>query len=302
MSIHPPSSRRAALNWRERVPHYWQLIRGDRPVGTLLLLWPTAWALWLAAGGIPPLKLLLVFGAGVWLTRSAGCVINDYADRWLDPQVARTRLRPLASGAVSPREALWVFVAMMLAAFGLVLLTNPLTIALSVAALALAATYPFLKRYTYLPQAWLGLAFGWGIPMAFAAVQGEVPLLAWLLFLANLLWTTGYDTWYAMVDREDDLRAGSKSTAILFGDADLVALAILYAGFFIAMVLLGQRAQLGVNYWVGLLVAAGFSGWLFAIGRDRQPENCFRAFQANQWVGLAVFAGIALEFAMKAGG
>ena len=299
MSTRTPGSRSAGFDWRERVPQYWQLIRGDRPVGTLLLLWPTAWALWLAAGGIPPLKLLLVFGAGVWLTRSAGCVINDYADRWLDPQVARTRSRPLATGAVSPREALWVFVAMMLAAFGLVLLTNPLTIALSVAALALAATYPFLKRYTYLPQAWLGLAFGWGIPMAFAAVQGEVPMLAWLLFLANLLWTTGYDTWYAMVDRDDDLRAGSKSTAILFGDADLMALAILYSGFFIAMFLLGQRAQLGVNYWVGLLVAAAFTGWLFAIGRDRQPANCFRAFLANQWVGLAVFAGIALELAMK---
>ncbi len=299
MSINPPGSRRAGFDWRERFPHYWQLIRGDRPVGTLLLLWPTAWALWLAAGGIPPLTLLLVFGAGVWLTRSAGCVINDYADRWLDPQVARTRSRPLASGAVSPREALWLFVAMMLAAFGLVLLTNPLTIALSVAALALAATYPFLKRYTYLPQAWLGLAFGWGIPMAFAAVQGEVPVLAWLLFLANLLWTTGYDTWYAMVDRDEDLRAGSKSTAILFGDADLIALAILYGGFFVAMFLLGQRAGLGVNYWVGLLVAAGFTGWLFAIGRDRQPANCFRAFLANQWVGLAVFAGIALELAMR---
>ena len=295
----PFGAHRDGFDWRERFPHYWQLIRGDRPVGTLLLLWPTAWALWLAADGIPPLKLLVVFAAGVWLTRSAGCVINDYADRWLDPQVARTRSRPLASGVVSPREALWLFVTMMAVAFGLVLLTNPLTIALSVAALALAATYPFLKRYTYLPQAWLGLAFGWGIPMAFAAVQGEVPALAWLLFLANLLWTTGYDTWYAMVDREDDLRAGSKSTAILFGDADLIALALLYAGFFIAMVLLGQRAQLGINSWAGLLVAAGFTGWLFAIGRDREPAHCFRAFLANQWVGLAVFAGIALELAMK---
>ncbi len=299
MSSNPPGSRRTGFDWRERFPYYWQLIRGDRPVGTLLLLWPTAWALWLAAGGIPPLKLLLVFGAGVWLTRSAGCVINDYADRWLDPQVARTRSRPLATGAVSAREALWIFAGMMLVAFGLVLLTTPLTILLSVAALALAATYPFLKRYTYLPQAWLGLAFGWGIPMAFAAVQGEVPALAWLLFLANLLWTTGYDTWYAMVDRDEDLRAGSKSTAILFGDADLIALAILYGGFFVAMFLLGVRAALGVNYWVGLLVAAGFTGWLFAIGRDRQPANCFRAFLANQWVGLAVFAGIALDLAMK---
>jgi 4-hydroxybenzoate polyprenyltransferase len=289
----------ASFDWRERLPHYWQLIRGDRPIGTLLLLWPTAWALWLAAGGVPPLKLVLVFGAGVWLTRSAGCVINDYADRWLDPQVARTRARPLATGAVSGREALWVFVAMMLAAFALVLLTNPLTVLLSVAAVALAATYPFLKRHTYLPQVWLGLAFGWGIPMAFAAVQGAVPPLAWLLFLANLLWTTGYDTWYAMVDREDDLRAGSKSTAILFGDADVVALGILYAGFFIAMVLLGQRAELGINYWTGLLVAAGFSAWLFAVGRTRRPEDCFRAFLANQWVGLAVFAGIALDMALR---
>ena len=286
-------------DWRERLPHYWLLIRGDRPVGTLLLLWPTAWALWLAAGGIPPLKLLFVFLAGVWLTRSAGCVINDYADRWLDGQVARTRNRPLATGAVSAREALWLFVAMMLVAFGLVLLTNTLTILLSVAALVLAATYPFLKRYTYLPQAWLGLAFGWGIPMAFAAVRGEVPSQAWLLFLANLLWTTGYDTWYAMVDREDDLRAGSKSTAILFGDADLVALAILYGGFFVAMFLLGQRSGLGLNYWVGLAVAAGFCLWLFALGRDRRPAHCFQAFLANQWVGLAVFAGIALDLALQ---
>jgi 4-hydroxybenzoate polyprenyltransferase len=288
-----------AWDWRERLPHYWLLIRGDRPVGTLLLLWPTAWALWLAAGGIPPVKLLFVFLAGVWLTRSAGCVINDYADRWLDPQVARTQSRPLATGAVSAREALWLFVAMMLTAFFLVLLTNPLTILLSVAALALAATYPFLKRYTYLPQAWLGLAFGWGIPMAFAAVQGEVPALAWLLFLANLLWTTGYDTWYAMVDRDDDLRAGSKSTAILFGDADLVALGILYGGFFIALFLLGRRMDLGLNYWAGMVVAAGFTVWLFALGRSRRPEDCFQAFLANQWVGLAVFAGIALEMALR---
>ena len=283
----------------KRLKLYWQLVRGDRPIGWLLLLWPTWWGLWLAAGGVPPIWPLVVFTLGVWLPRSAGCVINDYADRWLDPQVARTRARPLATGAVSAREALWVFTAMMLVAFGLVLLTNPLTVALSVAAVALAATYPFLKRYTYLPQVWLGLAFGWGIPMAFAAVQGTVPVLAWLLFLANLLWTTGYDTWYAMVDRDDDLRAGSKSTAILFGDADLVALGVLYAGFFLAMWLLGERAQLGINYWAGLAVAAGFTAWLFAIGRSRQPEACFRAFLANQWVGLAVFAGIALELALR---
>jgi 4-hydroxybenzoate polyprenyltransferase len=281
------------------LPLYWQLIRGDRPVGTLLLLWPTAWALWLAAGGLPPLKILLVFMLGVWLTRSAGCVVNDYADRWLDPQVARTRGRPLATGAVAPREALAVFAAMMAVAFALVLLTNRLTVYLSVVAVLLAASYPFLKRYTYLPQVYLGLAFGWGIPMAFAAIQGTVPALAWLLFLGNLLWTTGYDTWYAMVDRDDDLRAGAKSTAILFGDADLIAQGVLYAGFLLTMMLLGQRAGLGINYFVALAVAAAFIGWQFAIARDRQPASCFRAFLANQWVGMLVFAGIALDFAIR---
>jgi 4-hydroxybenzoate polyprenyltransferase len=280
---------------RARLPDYWRLVRGDRPVGTLLLLWPTAWALFLAARGLPPLKILAIFVAGVWLTRSAGCVVNDYADRWLDPQVARTRDRPLATGAVSTREALWLFVAMMGVAFGLVLLTNPLTIGLSVVAVFLAASYPFLKRYTYLPQAYLGLAFGWGIPMAFAAIQGTVPPIAWLLFLGNLLWTTGYDTWYAMVDREDDLRAGARSTAILFGDADLIAQGVLYGGFLVTMWLLGGRADLGVNYFAGLAVAAGFVAWQFAIARTRTPADCFRAFLANQWVGLAVFAGIALD-------
>ncbi len=280
--------------WRERLPHYWALVRGDRPVGWLLLLWPTWWALWLAAGGVPPLATLATFSAGVWLTRSAGCVVNDYADRWLDPNVERTRARPLATGAVSPREAGWLFVTLMLVAFGLVCLTNPLTILMSIGGAFLAASYPFLKRYTYLPQVYLGLAFGWGIPMAYAAVQGEVPELAWLLFLGNLLWTTGYDTWYAMVDRDDDIRLGAKSTAILFGDLDLFALAILYGGFLVTMVLFGRRAELGVNYYVGLAVAAGFIAYQFVVGRDRGREHCFTAFRNNQWVGLAVFAGIAL--------
>ena len=299
MSPNPHDRARPGFDWRERLPHYWKLIRGDRPVGTLLLLWPTAWALWLAAEGLPPLRIFVIFMLGVWLTRSAGCVINDYADRWLDPQVARTRSRPLATGDVSPREALAVFAAMMLVAFALVLFTNRLTIALSVVGVLLAASYPFLKRYTYLPQAYLGLAFGWGIPMAFAAIQGTVPPLAWLLFLGNLLWTTGYDTWYAMVDRKDDLRAGAKSTAILFGDADLIALGVLYGGFLVTMVLLGERAGLGVNYLAGVAVAAGFIGWQFVIARDRRPENCFRAFLANQWVGLTVFVGIALDLAIR---
>ena len=284
--------------FRERLPHYWKLVRGDRPVGTLLLLWPTWWALWLAAEGLPPLGTLAIFTAGVWLTRSAGCVINDYADRWLDPQVERTKARPLATGAVSGREALLVFAAMMLVAFGLVLLTNALTVYLSVAGVVLAATYPYLKRHTYLPQVYLGIAFGWGIPMAFAAVQGEVPTLAWLLFLANLLWTTGYDTWYAMVDREDDLRAGAKSTAILFGDADLVALGLLYAGFLWAMWLVGARAELGIYFLLALGIAAVLVLRQFWIARGRGRQECFDAFLSNQWVGLALFAGIAGHYAL----
>ena len=288
----PPSS------FRARLPLYWRLIRGDRPVGTLLLLWPTWWALWLAAEGLPPLGTLAIFTAGVWLTRSAGCVINDYADRWLDPQVERTKARPLATGAVSGREALLVFAAMMLVAFGLVLLTNALTVYLSVAGVVLAATYPYLKRHTYLPQVYLGIAFGWGIPMAFAAVQGEVPTLAWLLFLANLLWTTGYDTWYARVDREDDLRAGAKSTAILFGDADLVALGLLYAGFLWAMWLVGARAELGIYFLLALGIAAVLVLRQFWIARGRGRQECFDAFLSNQWVGLALFAGIAGHYAL----
>src|SRR4249919_236699 len=286
-------------HWRERLPHYWQLIRGDRPIGTLLLLWPTWWALWLAAGGFPPLKVFLVFTVGVWLTRSAGCVINDYSDRWLDSQVERTRGRPLATGAVSPREALMVFVAMMLVAFALVCLTNRLTIYLSVVGAFLAATYPLLKRYTYLPQVYLGLAFGWGIPMAFAAIQNTVPTIAWLLFLGNLLWTTAYDTWYAMVDRDDDLRMGAKSTAILFGDADLIALGVLYVCFLGTMALVGKQAELGFNYGIALLVAAGFVAWQFFSARDRSRERCFAAFLNNQWVGLCVFAGIALDLTVR---
>ena len=288
-----------AVDWRARLSPYWRLIRGDRPIGTLLLLWPTAWALWLAADGFPPVKILLIFLAGVWLTRSGGCVINDYADRWLDPQVARTKSRPLATGELGPRDALLTFVLMMAVAFGLVLLTNRLTIYLSFAGLLLAATYPFLKRHTYLPQLYLGLAFGWGIPMAFAAVQGTVPELAWLLFLGNLLWTTGYDTWYAMVDREDDLRAGAKSTAILFGDMDLIAQAILYGGFLVTMLLLAGRAGLGFVYLVSLGVAAGFIAWQFVVARTRRPADCFAAFLGNQWVGFVVFLGIALDQATR---
>lgn len=288
--------------WRERLSQYWKLVRGDRPIGVLLLLWPTWWALWLAAGGVPPLWTLFVFTAGVWLTRSAGCVINDYADRWLDPQVERTKARPLATGAVSGREALAVFAVLMLAAFALVLTLNRLTVWLSFAGLFLASTYPYLKRHTYLPQVYLGMAFGWGIPMAFAAVQGTVPALAWLLYCANILWATAYDTWYAMVDREDDLRAGSKSTAILFGDLDLVAQGILYALTLLALVLVGHQAQLGTAYWAALGVAAVLVVWEFWIARHRERGPCFRAFLHNNWIGAAVFAGIAVHYALPSAG
>ena len=289
----------AVPRWRERLSQYWKLVRGDRPIGVLLLLWPTWWALWLASGGLPPLWTLFVFTAGVWLTRSAGCVINDYADRWLDPQVERTRDRPLASGVVSGREALAVFAVLMLVAFALVLTLNRLTVYLSFIGLLLAASYPYLKRYTYLPQVYLGLAFGWGIPMAFAAVQGEVPPLAWVLYCANILWATAYDTWYAMVDREDDLRAGSKSTAILFGDMDLVAQGILYVLVFFALFLVGRQAQLGLYYWAGLAIAAVLVVYEFFLARHREREACFRAFLHNNWVGMAIFAGIAADFALR---
>jgi len=290
----PPTPR-----WRERLGQYWKLVRGDRPIGVLLLLWPTWWALWIAAAGVPPLWTLFVFTAGVWLTRSAGCVINDYADRWLDPQVERTRTRPLATGAVSGREALLVFAALMLVAFALVLTLNRLTLYLSVVGLFLAASYPYLKRYTYLPQVYLGLAFGWGIPMAFAAVQGTVPPVAWVLYCANILWATAYDTWYAMVDRDDDIRAGSKSTAILFGELDLVAQGVLYALVFLAFYLVGRQAQLGMYYWAAMAIAAVLVVYEFVIARHRERESCFRAFLHNNWVGAVLFAGIAIHHAVQ---
>ena len=283
-----------ASTWQPRLRLYWHLVRGDRPIGWLLLLWPTWWGLWLAADGVPPLWPWLVFTLGVWLTRSAGCVINDYADRWLDPQVERTRDRPLATGAVSGREALAVFAVLMLAAFALVLTLNRLTVLLSFVGIVLAMSYPYLKRYTYLPQVYLGMAFGWGIPMAFAAIQGEVPPVAWVLYVANIFWATAYDTWYAMVDRDDDIRMGAKSTAILFGDLDLVAQGVLYALFFGALALVGRDAQLGPWYWAGIGVAALLVAYEFAIARNRERAALFRAFLHNHWVGATIFAGIAL--------
>ena len=285
--------------WRRRLGAYLRLMRADRPIGWLLLLWPTWWGLWIASGGLPEWHPLVVFTVGVWLTRGAGCVINDYADRWLDGEVERTRQRPLVTGEVTPKEALALFAVLMLAAFALVLTLNKLAIWMSVVGVALAASYPFLKRYTYLPQVYLGMAFGWGIPMAFAAVQGTVPPVAWLLYIGNILWATAYDTWYAMVDREDDLRMGSKSTAILFGELDLVAQGVLYAAMFLALGLAGQRAEMGHFYWAGLGVAVLLVVWELRTARTRERADCFRAFLHNNWVGMAIFAGIALDFALR---
>jgi 4-hydroxybenzoate polyprenyltransferase len=283
----------------DRLREYALLTRQDRPVGWLLLLWPTGWGLWLAAKGLPPWGTLVIFTLGVLVMRSAGCAINDYADRWLDPQVERTRGRPLAAGRVSPNEALAVFGVLIAIALGLVLLTNPKTIALAGVAALLAVAYPFLKRHTYVPQIWLGAAFGMSIPMAFSAVTGEWPgALAWLAFAANILWATAYDTFYAMVDRDDDLRAGAKSTAILFGDLDLVAIGVVQGCFLLAMALLGARAELGGWYHAGLAAAVAVSAWQIWRARRRDREGCFAAFRASHYAGLALFLGIAAHYAL----
>lgn len=296
----PASATEPHWRVRLRLRLYWALVRGDRPIGWMLLLWPTWWGLWIAADGVPPPWPLLVFSLGVWLTRSAGCVINDYADRWLDGSVERTRHRPLATGAVSGREALVVFAVLMLVAFALVLTLNRLTIYMSVVGVLLAASYPYLKRYTYLPQVYLGMAFGWGIPMGFAALTGGVPPVAWVLYVANIFWATAYDTWYAMVDRDDDIRMGSKSTAILFGEMDLVAQGVLYACMFFALALVGREAGMGAWYWGGMGAALVLVAWEFGLARGRERAACFRAFLHNNWVGMALFAGIALDFALRA--
>jgi 4-hydroxybenzoate polyprenyltransferase len=273
-----------------------QLIRFDKPIGTLLLLWPTLWALWLAAQGVPDYKLLLIFLAGTFLTRSAGCIVNDLADRNLDGAVARTNARPLVTGAVTVREALVLFTVLMLLAFLLVLATNALTVGLSAIAVLLACSYPFMKRYTHLPQLVLGAAFSWGIPMAFAAQRGLLPAALWLVYLGNLLWTMAYDTAYAMVDREDDRKAGIKSTAILFGKYDRLIIALLQLTCLLSLYLAGQAFGLGLYYNASLVVAALLFGYQLHMIRERRPDDCFRAFRHNNWVGMAIFLGVALHY------
>lgn len=279
-----------------RLRDYARLMRLDRPIGILLLLWPVLWALWIAAAGKPALPVFIVFVAGVVLMRSAGCVINDYADREFDPQVERTRNRPLAAGRVSPREALVLFVALALGAFVLVLFMNRLTILLSFVGAALAASYPFMKRWTHLPQFYLGAAFGWGVPMAFAAQTGSVPVDAWILFGATLCWAVAYDTAYAMVDRDDDIRIGVKSTAILFGRADRLMVGLFHALTLTLLVWAGARAGLDLTYYIGLLLAAGLAGWQQWLMRTRSRDGCFRAFLNNNRFGAVIFAGLALDY------
>jgi 4-hydroxybenzoate polyprenyltransferase len=273
-----------------------ELIRLDKPIGTLLLLWPTLWALWIAAEGVPDIGLLAIFVAGTFLTRSAGCIINDLADRRVDGAVRRTSSRPLVTGAVSEKEAIVLFFALMLLAFALVLFTNPLTIKLSVVAVALASAYPFMKRYTHLPQLVLGLAFSWGIPMAFAAQRDELPPALWLIFLGNFWWIVAYDTKYAMVDREDDISAGVKSTAILFGRHDRLVIGVLQLLCLLTLYLAGKAFDLGFYYTLSLAVSATLFGYQQYLIRGRERDACFRAFLHNNWVGMAIFVGIALNY------
>ena len=283
-------------------PRAWdfvQLTRMDKPIGIYLLLWPTLWALWIAGEGSPSLSNIVIFVLGVALTRAGGCVINDWADRKVDGHVKRTAQRPLASGKISSKEALVFFAVLMSISFVLVLLTNAATIWLSLGGLALAVSYPFMKRYTYYPQVVLGAAFSWGMPMAFSAETGSVPPEAWLLYIANLLWTVAYDTYYAMADREDDLKIGVKSTAILFGDADRLIIACLQGLALLCLLLAGSKFQLGLCFQLGLLVAAACFVWEYRQTRNRKPMACFNAFLHNHWAGLAIFLGIAADYAIR---
>lgn len=284
----------------QRLGHYGKLMRLDKPIGILLLLWPTLWGLWLAADGLPDLFILTVFVLGTVLMRSAGCVINDYADRNIDPHVVRTKNRPLATKAVSTKEALLLSAGLSLCAFLLIQPLNRLTLELAVFALFLAASYPFTKRFFAMPQAYLGIAFSFGIPMAFAAQTGELPLIVWLLMAANLLWVIAYDTEYAMVDRDDDLKIGIKTSAITFGHFDVMGIMLCHAGFLSIMIGIGLMQKLGFAYYVGLIAASGLIIYQYRLIRERDPVLCFRAFLHNNWVGAVVFAGIMLSYLTEA--
>ncbi len=282
-----------------QIRNYGKLMRIDKPIGVWLLLWPTLWALWLAGEGHPDQGLFVVFVVGVFIMRSAGCVLNDYVDRNIDPYVERTRTRPIASGAVTPLEALTLFAALGLIAIGLATMLNRPARLLAIVGAVLTIAYPFIKRFVSIPQFILGAAFGWAVPMAFAAQTGEVPQLAWIVFGAALIWAVVYDTFYAMVDREDDRKLGVKSTALLFGDADLFVIGGLQLIMLLALLFVGMRAELGLWYYLSVAVAAGLMAYHQWMARDRQPAGCFAAFLNNHYIGLVVFIGIVLHYSFN---
>ncbi|MEE9398506.1 MAG: 4-hydroxybenzoate octaprenyltransferase [Methylococcales bacterium] len=279
-----------------RISEYWLLMRFDRPIGIFLLLWPALWALWIAGEGRPDPLVVTVIVLGVILMRAAGCVINDYADRKFDPHVERTKQRPIAAGRVAPREALILFAGLCLLAFGLVMLLNTLTILLSVVGVFLAASYPYMKRYTHFPQLYLGVAFGWAIPMVFAAQTEYIPLAAWILYIATILWAFAYDTMYGMVDRDDDLRIGVKSTAIFFGDRDRVLIGLIQISVLVCLSIVGVMVSLGWPFYLGLVFSTGFAIYQQTLIYTRSKEGCFKAFLNNNWFGLVVFTGIATDY------
>jgi 4-hydroxybenzoate polyprenyltransferase len=284
---------------KQRLQLYLRLVRLDKPIGSLLLLWPTLAALWLASGGQPDWRLVAIFTLGTLLMRSAGCAINDYADRDFDRHVKRTAQRPITSGLIAPWEAVMVAALLALVSFLLILPLNLLTKQLSVAAVAIAGSYPYFKRFFAVPQAYLGIAFGFGIPMAYAAVQDTVPAAAWLLLLANIFWAVAYDTEYAMVDRDDDLRIGIRTSAITFGNFDVAAVMLCYAVALGIIFLVGWEHGLRGWFAAGLLAAAGCAAYHYTLIRDRERLACFAAFRHNNWLGAAVFAGIALDYALR---
>jgi len=308
MTRRPPTHRLASIDGpvndsakseflRDRVRQYGLLMRIDKPIGTLLLLWPTLWGLWIAGQGRPDPFVTLVFVLGVFVTRSAGCVINDFADRRFDPHVERTRERPLAAGRVSAREALLLALFLGLIALAMVLMMNRLTLWLAIAAVPLVASYPFMKRFTYLPQVHLGVAFGWAVPMAFAAQTNSVPPIAWLILTGVVLWAVAYDTMYAMVDREDDIYVGVKSTAILFGELDRLMIGVVQLCFFVVMLLVGHQLELGTYYYLSVAIAGALAIYQQFLIRDREPRACFKAFLNNNWLGAAIFIGLIAHYA-----
>lgn len=280
----------------QRLDIYKRLTRLDKPIGSLLLLWPTLWGLWFAAEGVPNIGILFIFVLGTLLMRSAGCVVNDYADKDFDPHVERTKTRPLAAREISTKEALLLAAALALTAFLLILPLNFLVVVLSFPALLIAASYPYTKRFLAIPQAYLGIAFGFGIPMAFAAVRGEVPALAWIILIANSFWTLAYDTEYAMVDRDDDLKIGIKTAAITFGQFDVIIIMLCYATFLGLLTIIGTMLQMGTIYYFGLGIALAIAGYHYVLIRERKRENCFKAFLHNNWIGGVVFVSIAMDY------